>query len=448
MSKLTNTVRSKKYIESFLYSFKDKESGKGGIRSSLKWSSVGVLTLVISPLADFYLKKRGVKMKNNLVFKTMEYGSRPRVPVEEIEKRTKEFDQLQRVFLPHTLDQCSATPSRSLFGLLVGPSGTGKTVAITYLCNKFPKGAMYCEVREPFAFPETLATEVGMKLDPFGLIDLLLSYISTEYALYHKIPQDPYHALNYVMSTIQKSAIMFKETYGYVPTLFIDGTDLLAKNNKELTKHLISHAKILSNEKTLRIVLISSEGSVVPLLGDFSHMNRSTKVMEIGDISDEHAIKYLNKYIVSEELCAKLVAYIGGRFAYLVKCIGLYEFYAAENSDTDTMFELIKNNLFAIKWASQYVAIKKTQPLSTEVLKVVSQNQNVNIKDILSAIEYTDTDDVIRVVNELVKVNVLRYTTDGYLAFHGRSEQHQFSIQVYSVEAKGGPGQAHPHPTV
>ena len=82
MSKLTNTVRSKKYIESFLYSFKYKESVEGGIRFFLKWSSVGVLTLMISPLVDFYLKNRGEKMKNNLVFETMEYGSRPRVPVE------------------------------------------------------------------------------------------------------------------------------------------------------------------------------------------------------------------------------------------------------------------------------------------------------------------------------------------------------------------------------
>ena len=75
----------------------------------------------------------------------------------------------------------------------------------------------------------------------------------------------------------------------------------------------------MSNEKTLRIVLlISSEGSVIPLLEDSSHMNRSAKLMEIGDISDEEAMKFLNKHIESEELCAKLATYIGGRFAYLV----------------------------------------------------------------------------------------------------------------------------------
>ena len=121
---------------------------------------------------------------------------------------------------------------------------------------------------------------------------------------------------------------------------------------------------ILVYEKILRIVLISSEGSVVPLLGASSHMNRSAKLMEEGDISDKEAMKFLNKYIESEELCAKLVAYIGGRFAYLVQCIGLYEFHRIDDSSAN-VFELIKKDLFCLKRQKKYVAIEKTKPLST-----------------------------------------------------------------------------------
>ena len=94
--------------------------------------------------------------------------------------------------MPHTLGnkeiEHSETPSKSLFGLLVGPSGTEKTVAITHLCKKFPRGIMYSEVSNPLAFPETLAAEVGMKLDSFGFVELVLGYISPEYALYQKDP--------------------------------------------------------------------------------------------------------------------------------------------------------------------------------------------------------------------------------------------------------------------
>ena len=93
------------------------------------------------------------------------------------------------------------------------------------------------------------------------------------------------------------------------------------------------------------------------------------------------------------------------------------------------MLELIKKDLFCLKRQKQYVAIEKTKPLSTKVLKIISQNQNVHVKDILSAITHTDTDDVVRVIDELVKVNVLRYTIDGSLEFHGRPERHEFFIK-------------------
>ena len=437
ISRLINAIRSFEYTKRFSNSYQLREGVKQGVKSISKWSVLFVFALVISPVADRYLRRRARREKSGSIFKKMQTGSRPLVPISHTTsmiERTKELEQLQRIFFPHTLGEIKQhsvreTPSMSLFGILVGPSGTGKTVAITHLCNEFPQGIMYCEVREPLAFPATLATEVGMKLGASDLFDLVLNYISTEYALYHKIPQDSFQALNYVISTIQKSAKVFKKAYGYAPTLFIDGADLLAKNDEKIMKHLISHAKILSNEKILRIVLISSEGSVVPLLGDSSHMNRSAKLMEVGDISDKEAMKFLNKYIESEELCAKLVAYIGGRFAYLVQCIGLYEFHRIDDSSAN-VFELIKKDLFCLKRQKQYVAIEKTKPLSTKVLKIISQNQNVHVKDILSAITHTDTDSVVRVIEELVKVNVLRYTIYGSLDFHGRPERHEFFIKV------------------
>ena len=72
---------------------------------------------------------------------------------------------------------------------------------------------MYCEVSDPLTFPETLAAEVGMKLDPFGFVDLVLGYTSPECALYDKIPEGSFQVLNYVISIIRKSAVMFKEKY-------------------------------------------------------------------------------------------------------------------------------------------------------------------------------------------------------------------------------------------
>ena len=80
---------------------------------------------------------------------------------------------------------------------------------------------------------------------------------------------------------------------GQVPVLVIDGVDLLAKHNEELCCQLITNAKILANRKILNVVLVSSEGSVVPLLNKLSATNRSV-ICEIGDIgTDDHAHAFL-----------------------------------------------------------------------------------------------------------------------------------------------------------
>lgn len=51
--------------------------------------------------------------------------------------------------------------------------------------------------------------------------------------------------------------------------------------------------KVLVNDKKLKIVLVSSEGLVKPLLEDISGTNYSIKTIEVLDISDGEAINYL-----------------------------------------------------------------------------------------------------------------------------------------------------------
>ena len=74
--------------------------------------------------------------------------------------------------------------------------------------------------------------------------------------------------------------------------LVIDGVDVLAKHNEELCCQLITNAKILPNRKTINIVLVSSEGSVVPLLKKLSATNRSV-LCEIGGIGTDDVRGFL-----------------------------------------------------------------------------------------------------------------------------------------------------------
>ena len=109
------------------------------------------------------------------------------------------------------------------------------------------------------SLPETLATEVGMKLDPFGFVDLILG-------LYY----------SRVCSLRQNSR------------RFLSSTKLCYIHNMIISCNV--QGKILYNQNILKIVFISSKGNVTPLLGDSSHTNRSVKLIEIEDISDAEAI--------------------------------------------------------------------------------------------------------------------------------------------------------------
>ena len=58
----------------------------------------------------------------------------------------------------------------------------------------------------------------------------------------------------------------FKPTYGKTLTLFIDGADLLAMQDKNLFIYILAQAKVLANKRILTIVFVNSKGSVVPLI--------------------------------------------------------------------------------------------------------------------------------------------------------------------------------------
>ena len=64
-----------------------------------------------------------------------------------------------------------------LFGVVIGPSGTGKTALIRKICSSDPKGVLYVEVFDPKYLGKDLGTEVGMVQQPTSPIDLLFTYL-------------------------------------------------------------------------------------------------------------------------------------------------------------------------------------------------------------------------------------------------------------------------------
>ena len=102
-------------------------------------------------------------------------GSRPLVPVNPKNKieRAEILTKFTNLFFPATEQDAKETR----FGVVIGPSGSGKTCVITELCNKFPEGTLYYEVREPSTVVSGLSKEINMKTAPTTILDLALGYV-------------------------------------------------------------------------------------------------------------------------------------------------------------------------------------------------------------------------------------------------------------------------------
>ena len=218
----------------------------------------------------------------------MEMGSKPEGSVAQLYPRLELKNAMKELYVNNKGDS-------TCFRVIVGPSGTGKTIAVKDLCHTYPEGMFYHKISDPKSFVLALAEEVSTKIKPSSVFDLMLEYISAKYCHYHLIPDYPLEGIAVVLNTLREAAVEYKSRHGRVPILFLDGSDILAKHDEKVFNRLLIHAKILANDNKLSIVFISSEGSVLPLLEDSSGSNCALKVLEILDISDKEVVRYLTQ---------------------------------------------------------------------------------------------------------------------------------------------------------
>jgi len=102
-----------------------------------------------------------------------------------------------------------------------------------------------------------------------------------------------------LLQSLGEAAEEYKVKHNCVPILFIDGVDLLAKHDEKMCRKLITAAKIMANSSVLKIVLISSEGSILPIIEELSARNR-VHIYEVDDIGD--AVQYMIKQGFTENV--------------------------------------------------------------------------------------------------------------------------------------------------
>ena len=134
-----------------------------------------------------------------------------------------------------------------LFGVILGPCGTGKTYATRVACNRDPSFILYCEIYEPRMTAQELARAAGFVEE--GFFNFIFGRIIKRPA-YH-LAENKVEALSQVLDIVGKRAECMKKTKNLKspPCFDIDGADLVAKYDAKLFETIVDRVTI-NNKKS------------------------------------------------------------------------------------------------------------------------------------------------------------------------------------------------------
>ena len=146
--------------------------------------------------------------------------------------------------------------------------------------------------------PEELAKATGLprKVDALTMEKSMLFHVNSRYQYHMTLSQNRKEALEYVLDILKKRAALYHKNTGDRVRLIIDGCDFIAQYQPQLYTCLLDQAKVLVNEKAFTMILVSTEGDVMPLIDNTKSSSfRKARVIEIGDVSTPDAEEYLER---------------------------------------------------------------------------------------------------------------------------------------------------------
>ena len=235
--------------------------------------------------------------------------------------RKKEEEEIKKAFLnkPDTL---------GLVGVVFGPAGTGKSNVVRTVCRSNEEGGViYMEIGSPRQFPYHLAKACGVPVEPNWWDAVVAKLFGPTFRTYATLPSSDQDALALVLPIIAEGAKAYIKKNKYIPVLFIDGVDILAKEeDNRLYVNLVDWAKKCANEDSLRIVLVCSDSHVL-VLDQQSFKSRLDALIEIDDASEKQAVDELmmKKYKFTADLAKSTYAIVGGRLADIHKMVSIWK---------------------------------------------------------------------------------------------------------------------------
>jgi hypothetical protein len=191
------------------------------------------------------------------------------------------------------------------------------------------KGAVYVNAPTQLAdFSTTLASDVAFQpaaLDVEGGVARRISATTKE----ERSPspsEEPLATWLPLHKALAAAAVKFKEKHKRPAVLIIDSAEIIAKDNPAFFAKLQDFAKQMTDAGNLRLVFVSSDGTVLEQMQSRSAWSRAHKeVYEVGDIPDADAVKYLVGRQVPHGQAEEAVRTItGGRFELLTDYVKVY----------------------------------------------------------------------------------------------------------------------------
>ena len=158
--------------------------------------------------------------------------------------------------------------------------------------------------------------------------------------------------------------------------------------------------------------MVSTEGSVMPILNKTSAMNRSACIIKVNDIPYPEALMYLRNGGIPETISTKLAQYFGGRFVYLNSCVKLYKLLMKQGMLKDTILREIISRITDRRIDAQREVIITT-PLADDVLSKVSDEDEMVVSNMLNGASSSNQKLIKQCIKRLILVNVLRYNVEG-----------------------------------
>ena len=391
----------------------------GGVPPWLKNIFVGVAIVAVYLIGSvsfgYIMLCQDSKAKERAIDNMIENGTIPRESVESPVERNDIVEEIKNTFI-------LGRGTERAFGIILGPTGTGKTHVIREAHRQNPKGSLYLEISGEEMLPELLAETAGVRIKP-TFWSIVLGRIFSSSLGYYPLPSDFIQSMVVVIHILAERAAVFKEKHGRSPCLFIDGVDVLARHNREAFMKLVDIAKLHANIGNLRIVFGCSEGHVMPLVRSTSCKTR-VKVMEVLDLPEDKAVGYLREKGLPKDFAYRVTKEIGCRMIFLVNVVSFYHEYKPQFSTDDDLLKEIKDQCRFLFIDQGYLEIIRQKPRSIDIIKHLLKFDSATGFDPGEFLKRFDDAACRKSMEEalelLVSSNALRYTEKRQVTWHSK----------------------------